>query len=87
MEGFDIRLEEYIRYRRSVESMTANLRQGETYTLSFEHREGKEVVIHRKRMRLLKKYRYYALMENALGMRECFKYDTLQKMLYTKSPN
>lgn len=81
MEGFDIRIEEYIRYRRSVECMTANLRLGETYTLSSEHREGKEVVIHRRRMRLLKKYKYYAQMENSLGIRECFRYEELQKML------
>ena len=58
------------------------LQEGENYNFCFwdQSESGyKEAV--RKSIRLIKKYRHFALFEYASGIRECFDYWTIQKMI------
>lgn len=58
------------------------LKEGKTYTLKiWEQSENgyKEQIS--KRVRLLKRYRHFALFEHTSGIRECFDYGTIGKMM------
>lgn len=67
----------------SLKLQTRNeLKEGETYTFEFfEQGENylKEKI--KKKVRLLKKYRHFALFEYESGIRESFDYWTIRKML------
>ena len=59
-----------------------SLKEGEIYTFKFwdQSETGyKETVT--KRIRLLRKYRHFALFEYGSGIRECFDYLTIRKMI------
>ncbi len=53
-----------------------NLTEGQIYKLTIKRETGKEI----KRMRLLRKYRYFVLFEDAYGIRECFLWFELKGM-------
>lgn len=59
-----------------------SLKEGENYTFYFREQSGdgyKQIV--RKRIRLIRRYRHFALFEYASGIRECFDYRTIQKII------
>ncbi len=58
------------------------LREGETYTFRFWEQD--ESYIKRatsRRLRLIQKYRHFALFERESGIRECFGYWEIRKMM------
>lgn len=62
------------------------LQEGRNYKLGFEDtvtdERGRNRKITRvKKMRLIRKYRYFALFEDAKGIKESFDYIALRKML------
>ena len=58
------------------------LKEGETYTFqSWEQNENYIKVATSKRIRLIQKYRHFALFEYTSGIRECFSYWEIRKMM------
>lgn len=58
------------------------LKEGKTYTLKIwkQSENGYKEQIS-KRVRLLKRYQHFALFEHTSGIRECFDYGTIGKMM------
>lgn len=57
------------------------LSEGKTYKLITFKREGVHRIKTTRKMRLVKKYRHFGLFENSRGIRECFTYWELEKLL------
>ena len=57
------------------------LEEGKIYRFKRKIKEGTKPKIVRKSMRLVKKYGYHALFESMIGIRECFTYWQIGKLL------
>lgn len=57
------------------------LQEGEVYTFRFWQKEEKYKKEVKIRIRLIKKYRHFALFEHPSGIRECFDYGAVRKMM------
>lgn len=55
------------------------LKKGQMYKLKIKN--GEDGVTQIKKMRFLEAYRYFALLEDAHGIRECFLWRELRKIL------
>lgn len=60
-----------------------NLREGETYTLTFvtTHKANGRYVKKKRRMKLMKCYRHHAVFEDEKGMQHSYRYWDIEKLL------